>query len=234
MEIHRFREQQRDNHVAIESLNHQISDKQRPEISPHPPLEQCHHHHRDSNQHSADVRYKYRQANQHRQQQRIAHIHDEKHQIGRHADNNHLQHFATNIIGDLLIHLLPDQTRQTSISRQHAPHSAEHLFLIFKQEKYHHRYQNQINRQRQQAHQRREREFHQIVTHARKFGVQVFSHHIEDPGVNQCRITFRQGSGEIVKTVEHARQIGHQIDNLLPGNMGDNKDRQHHHTGENQ
>ncbi|CAH0293422.1 hypothetical protein SRABI106_03572 [Rahnella aquatilis] len=76
-------------------------------------------------------------------------IHHPEHQIRGHSDDNHFEHFAANIVGDLLIHLHPNLSGQPAIAGQNATHGTQHLLFIFEQKEHHHRHQNQINCQRQ-------------------------------------------------------------------------------------
>ncbi len=154
MQIDRLREEHRHQQVTVQPLNNQVNRKAAPELGSQPKLEQRNADHRDSDHKRADVGNEHREAHQHRQQQRVVETEENKTNPRRHADDDHLQHFAANIVSDLLVHLHPHLACQATVARQNAAHSVEHLLFVLHQEEDHQRHQHQIDRERQQPHQR--------------------------------------------------------------------------------
>ncbi len=117
MQVNCFGEQHRHQQVSVQSLNNQVYGETAPEFRTQTKLEQRHPHHRNGHHKRADVRDQNRESDQYRQQQRIIQPEDHETNPGRHAHHNHLQHFAANVVGDLLVHLLPDLPGETTIAR---------------------------------------------------------------------------------------------------------------------
>ncbi|MNZ74198.1 hypothetical protein D3C78_926420 [compost metagenome] len=192
MQAHRLREQQRHQHVAIQRLDDRVDRHQIDELVTPTPLEQRDQGDRHGDHHGADIRHHHRQSHQQRQQRRIVEPQGDKGDVGRHATNQDLDAFATNVIGDLPVHFLGHPGHQRPLAWQIAADPARDQFTVLEEEKHQDRHQYQVDHDAHQQRQTGERKGQRPLT---KFA-NLTTHGLNRPQHllvrHQVRITFRQ------------------------------------------
>ncbi len=136
MQIDRLGEQQRHQDIAVDKLNHPVDHHHQGEVAAPAELQVGHRRHRHGDDGGADVGDQHRQPHQHRKQHRVVQAQQEERQEGHRPHQQDLHRLAAHIVGDLLVHLLPDVGQNTPPLRQKPQHPAHQLFTVLEEEEH--------------------------------------------------------------------------------------------------
>ncbi len=214
MQVDRLGEEQRYQQIAVEGLDHQIGHHQPGELGGQPPLEQGHHGHRHRHRGGAYVRDQHREAHRHRQQRRVAQPHQGEWDIGRHSDDEDLDHLATDVVEDLLVHLHPDPVDQGAVARQEAAQPSHQDLLVLEHEEHHQGHQDGVDEDGHHVDEGAEGGGHQLLAPAQDTLAHVVDDGLHQADINQLGVLFRQGAHIVLGMGEHGRGLLGQVQPL--------------------
>ena len=216
MQVDSLREQQRDQHIAVQRLNHAVDHHQINELVAPAPLEQRDQCHRHCHHHCAHIWHDHRNTHQHGQQRRIVEAQRHEAYVGHAAADKDLDDLAANVIGDLAIHFFRHPGHQRTLSRQIAHDPATDETTILEEEKHQDRHQHQIDHDVGQQRQARQRERQRPLAEFADLAPRRFDRVQHLLIRDQMRVTLRQQKQQRLPFGQHPRQLVEQRDQLMP------------------
>ena len=146
MDVHRFREDERHDDVAIEDLHHEVECAHPVEVLGQAVLYVGDDQHGDGDDGRADVGDKYGEADHEAQEQAVLQVEDVEGDVGDKPDDEDFAEFAPNVVADLDVHFRPDVADDLSVFWQEAPpQPAEDERFILEEEEDEQRHEDDVH-----------------------------------------------------------------------------------------